>query len=123
MKGGEELLQLDGPVVPEWGGEGDPDEGYYAGLPGKAYAKVLKELKTGVVPTGAYWNLTRIISDNRIAAFTSDNSTYTFRTPENGTTGVTVTLLFRRAFIELMDQKGWDTPDITIAQQSISLED
>ncbi len=126
---GEELLQLDGPVVPEWGGEGDPDEGYYAGQPGKAYAKVLQELKAGpvpkipVIPTGAYWNKTQIVSDNRIAAFASDNSTYTFRTPENGTTGVTVTLLFRRAFIELMDQKGWDTPDIIMAQQSISLED
>jgi hypothetical protein len=120
---GEELLPLDGPIVPEWVGEGNPDEGYYAGLPGKAYAKVLQEMRTGVIPSGAYWNKTQIVSDNRIAAFASDNSTYTFRTLENGTTGVTVTLLFRRAFIELMDQKGWNTPDIIMAQESISIGD
>jgi hypothetical protein len=120
---GEELLPLDGPIVPEWVGEGNPDERYYAGLPGKAYAKVLQEMRTGVIPSGAYWNKTQIVSDNRIAAFASDNSTYTFRTPENGTTGVTVTLLFRRAFIELMDQKGWNTPDIIMAQESISIGD
>jgi hypothetical protein len=118
---GEELLPLDGPILPEWVGEGNSDEGYYAGLPGKAYAKVLQEVRTGIIPSGAYWNKTQIVSDNRIAAFASDNSTYTFWTPENGTTDVTVTLLFRRAFIELMDQKGWNTPDIIMAQESISI--
>ena len=39
------------------------------------------------------------------------------------TTDVTVTLLFRRAFIELMDQKGWNTPDIIMAQEFISIGD
>jgi mono/diheme cytochrome c family protein len=48
---GETLVQLDGPTVPEWGGEGDSAQGYYAGLPGTAYAKVLEELWTGVSPT------------------------------------------------------------------------
>jgi hypothetical protein len=29
---------------------------------------------------------------------------------------ITVNLLFRRAFKELMDQKGWDAPDILMEQ-------
>ena len=32
-----------------------------------------------------------------------------------------VTLLFRRAFKELIDQKGWDVPDIVMEQQTINL--
>ena len=33
---GQALPQLDGPTVPEWGGVGDPAQGYYAGLRGPA---------------------------------------------------------------------------------------
>ena len=112
------LPLLDGPTVPEWGGVGDPAQGYYAGLPGKAYAKVLKELWTEVLPSGAYWNPTRIVSDNRIAAFATDSSTYAFAAP-GGTARIDVELLFRRAFKKVMDQKGWDVPDILMEQQSI----
>jgi hypothetical protein len=34
---------------------------------------------------------------------------------------VEVTLLFRRAFIELMDQKGWDVLDIVMEQQTVHM--
>jgi hypothetical protein len=111
---GAALTQLDGPIVPEWGGVGDPAQGYYAGLPGKAYAKILMELWTEVAPTGAYWNPTRILSDDRIPAFGSDASTYTFAAPAGMGAYVHVTLLYRRAFIQLMDWKGWDLPDIVM---------
>jgi len=107
--------------VPEWGGTGDPRQGYYAGLPGKAFAKVLEELWTEISPSGAYWNPTRILSDNRIAAFATDTSTYTFAAPDGEEVVVEVTLLFRRAFIELMDQKGWDVPDIIMEQQTVRI--
>ncbi|MFQ6014087.1 MAG: hypothetical protein ACE5NP_01420 [Anaerolineae bacterium] len=115
------LPQLAGPTVPEWGGVGDPSEGYYAGLPGKAFAKVLEELWTEVSPTGAYWNQTRVLSDNRIAAFATDTSTYTFAAPSEGEVSVEVTLLFRRAFIALMDQKGWDVPDVVISSHRLTV--
>jgi hypothetical protein len=115
--GGEVLAQLGGPVVPAWGGEGDATQGYYAGLPGTAYAKVLRELWTEVAPTGAYWNRTAIVSDNRLAAFATDTTTYSFALPVEGTVQVRVTLLFRRAYKQLMDWKGWDVPDITMAQE------
>jgi mono/diheme cytochrome c family protein len=118
---GTPLAQLDGPVVPEWGGAGDPSQGYYAGRPGTAYAKVLQELWTEVAPTGAYWNQTRVLSDNRIQAFATDSTTYTFMAPASGPVNVSVILLFRRAFIELMDLKGWDVPDTVMAERSITL--
>jgi hypothetical protein len=110
------LELIEGPVLPEWSGVGDPQEGHYAGLPGVSYAKILMEIWTGVSPTGAYWNPTRIVSDNRLPAFGSDSSSYTFAAPADGTATVKVTLLFRRAFITLAEQKGWDVPDILMAQ-------
>jgi hypothetical protein len=116
---GKSLRQTGGESVPRWGGVGDPAEGYYAGLPGKVFAKILMELWTEATPTGAYWNPTRIASDNRIAAFESDASTYTFAFPAGGSADIKVTLLFRRAFKELMDRKGWDVPDIVMAQQAL----
>jgi hypothetical protein len=116
---GNPLAQLDGPTVPDWGGVGDPDQGYYAGLPGKAFAKVLEELWTEISPSGAYWNPTRILSDNRLPAFATDASSYTFAAPREGDANVEVRLLFRRAFKELMDQKGWNVPDILMEEQLI----
>lgn len=119
---GNSLSQSGGPTVPEWGGVGSPVEGYYAGLPGKAYAKVLQELWTYVMPAAAYWNQTRLVSDNRLAAFETDASAYSFSAPQNGDITIKVSLLFRRAFIELMDQKDWDVPDIVMEEQKLTLQ-
>jgi hypothetical protein len=119
---GKTLEQLEGPTVPEWGGVGDPSQGYYAGHPGNAYAKVLQELWTEVYPSGAYWNPTRIISDNRIAASKTASSTYTFSSKNSGGAKIDVFLLFRRSFIELMDQKGWNFPDSEIAHQILKVD-
>jgi len=119
--GGKPLTQLDGPQVPEWGGVGEPSEGYYAGLPGKAFAKLLEETWTELSPSAAYWNPTRVLSDNRLAALATDRSTYAFAAPAEGEVKVEVTLLYRRAFIELMDQKGWDVPDKIMEQQVVSI--
>ncbi|MHC4278493.1 MAG: hypothetical protein ACYSTI_14430, partial [Planctomycetota bacterium] len=118
---GSPLRQQAGPTVPKWGGVGDPARGYYAGLPGTAYAKVLQEIWTEVAPTGAYWNPTRVLSDNRIPAQESDTTTYTFADPQGGAVSIDVKLLFRRAFIQLMDQKRWDVSDIFMAHQSLIL--
>jgi hypothetical protein len=118
---GAVLELIEGPVLPEWVGVGDPQEGYYAGLPGVGYAKILMEIWTGVSPTGAYWNPTRVVSDNRLPASGSDSSRYTFTAPADGAATVKVTLLFRRAFITLAEQKGWDVPDILMAQTTLSV--
>ncbi len=122
---GNSLPQVDGPTVPVWGGEGNPEQGYYGGEPGTAYAKILEELWTEVAPTGAYWNPTRILSDNRIPALGSDTTVYIFQASEvlgeHSEVSIVVKLLFRRAFIELMDLKGWDVPDIVMAEQRLVL--
>lgn len=118
---GKAMEFLDGPVVQEWGGTGNPEDGYYAGLPGKGYAKILMEMWTEITPTAAYWNPTQVISDNRLAAFETDTSTYSFAMSEDGNAIVTIILLFRRAFIDLMDQKGWDVPDLVMEKEILSL--
>jgi hypothetical protein len=118
---GHLLRQSDGPVIPQWCGVGDPNDGYYGGLPGKAFAKVLEELWTEISPTGAYWNPTRLLSDNRIAAFAADSSTYTFVTTADDKVTVDVVLLFRRAFIDLASQKDWERHDIVMESKVISV--
>jgi hypothetical protein len=115
------LTLLEGPVVPSWGGVGDPQAGYYAGLPGILYTRILEETWTKISPTGAYWNPTRLVSDNRLAPFETNANTFTFSASETGKFTITVTLLYRRAFIELKQQKGWDLPDLVMAEQTLSI--
>jgi hypothetical protein len=118
---GAALLRVSGPTLPDWCGTGDPRQGRVGGLPGVVYAKVLEELWTGVSPTAAYWQQTRLVSDNRIPALEADTTTYVFRAPECGDVTVDVQLLYRRAFTELADQKGWDTPDIEMARKKVTV--
>lgn len=117
---GANLVQVEGPTVPTWGGIGRPDDGDYAGQPGTAYAKVLEELWTGVSPTGAYWNPTRVVSDNRLATFARDQTRYRFASSGEPAT-VEVVLLYRRAFAAMADQKGWVIPDIVMAREVLDV--
>jgi hypothetical protein len=116
------LQQVEGPVIPDWGGVGDPEKGYYAGLPGKAFAKVLTELWTEISPSGAYWNPTYIESDNRLAAYQMDRSLYRFKLPLEGEIQVQVWLIYRRAFRDLSDQKGWEVEDILMEENLLVLD-
>ncbi len=118
---GAALERVSGPVLPDWCGVGDPRDGCFAGLPGTVYAKVLKERWTGVTPTGSYWNPVTTVSDNRIAAFAADATSYVFQAPAEGAARVEVRLLFRRAYRDLMDVKGWDVPDILMASRSLDI--
>lgn len=115
------MVQLDGPIIPDYAGVGDPNEGHYAGLPGKIYAKILMELWTEIAPTGAYWNPVNIVSDNRLGAMEADTSTYTFTLPAGGSARVDIQLLYRRAYMEFMDQKGWNVPDILMHEERLDL--
>jgi hypothetical protein len=119
---GRFLELVEGETVPVWGGVGDPEQGYYAGLPGKAFAKILAEMWTEVTPTGAYWNPTRLVSDNRLAAFATDVSQYTFQAAGQGAVKVQVRLFFRRAYRTLADQKDWEIPDILMEEAVVEVE-
>ena len=133
---GRTLPQLGGPRVPAWGGAGSAANDY-AGQPGRGYAKVLRDALTGEWPIVNYWKQAFIQSDNRIAARTTDRSSYSFDASpvhaqaiappastdrvDGNQFRVQATLWFRRLFIDQARAKGWDAPDILMAQQELSL--
>jgi hypothetical protein len=101
-----------GPQLPDWTGN-------YAGQPGKGYAQILKDEWTGEAPTGAIWRPIRLVSDNRLAALATDISRYTFAAPPTGPSTIEVRLVFRRAFQQLMEWKGWTDPDIIMESETV----
>jgi hypothetical protein len=103
---GHLLPQTSGDKIPSWGG-------LQAGLPGKAFAKVLRDVQTGEYPVVSYWKQTSILIDNRIPAFAADSSRYAFALP-TGTALIKVQaeLLFRRTYQAEMDARGWQEADI-----------
>jgi hypothetical protein len=111
---GSDLAPQSGPLVPEWGGA-------QAGLPGKAFAKVLYDVRTGEMPVVSYWKQTLIAEDNRIPAMEGDTSSYSFQMPEQGPAIVTAELRFRRLFQAEMDARGWSDPDIVMELMEQSL--
>ena len=112
---GSSLSLRAGPVLPDWTGD-------YADQPGRYYAKILEDEWTGESPTGAYWRDIRLVEDTRLAAFETDVSQYTFAAPADGPATVEVRLIFRRAFQQLMEWKGWDDPDIVMEHETIVLD-
>lgn len=119
--GASALSLQSGPVLPEWCGSGDPASGNYAGLPGKAFAKVLEEKDTKVSPTAAYWNPTRVVMDTRIGAYQSDTGEFLFNAPASGNVRVEAVLLYRRAYKKLMEFKGWNDPDIVMESAAVTI--
>ena len=118
---GTGLSLKSGPVLPTWCGSGDPEDGDYAGLPGKVFVKLLVEAWTGKSPTSAYWNPTRIVADTRLRAFETDVTEFLFAAPDLGDVRVEAVLVYRRAFKDLMELKGWNEPDIVMESDSVSL--
>ena len=111
---GQILPLTEGPVLPEWTGN-------YAGQPGEAYAKILRDEWSGEVPSAAYWRDVTLVADNRIAAYETAETDYVFEAPAEGEVTVTAQLLFRRSFQKLAELKGWDDPDITMTSDEITL--
>jgi hypothetical protein len=118
---GKTLELSEGGVLPDWIGRGDPEKGNYASMPGRVFAKVLEDAWTRMSPSCSYWLPTRIISDNRIAAFATDTSEYIFRVRDGASVNIEVTLLYRRAYKELMEQKKWTAPDIVIKRKELRI--
>jgi hypothetical protein len=131
---GVTLPMIKGERIPRWGGVGPKEEGNYADLPGKGFAKVLKDL----LPypdrrkkrhfrydyPAPHWRPTLVESDNRIPADGSDISDYQFTIPENlsGSIHITIRLIFRRAYKKWLDAKKLEIPDMEIARNSLMIE-
>jgi hypothetical protein len=112
---GDQLQLTDGPVLPDYAGD-------LAAYPGKSYAKVLKDEWTGEAPTAAYWRPVAILEDTRLAAFETDITRYVFELTDGDTAQVRVRLIFRRAFQEIAELKGWDDPDILMEEEIIEID-
>jgi hypothetical protein len=124
---GKALRQVDGPVVPEWGGSGRPQEGNYAGQPGRGFAKILADAAKSFPranpdrrsPT-PHWRQSVVVSDNRIPARATDVSRYRFDHTGPGASEEAVTVrarvIYRRAFKPWIDAKGWPLEDLEIAR-------
>ena len=113
-----ELQLVEGPILPKWAGD-------LAGQPGVYFAKILQELWTEVMPTGAYWNPTRVVEDTRLPALETHTSSYTFAIPsaiDEDTISIEAHLYFRRAFYDLVQQKNWDVPDIQMEQIATEIQ-
>jgi hypothetical protein len=90
------------------GGEGNPTQGYYSGLPGKYYSKLNHDASMNG-PT-FFTDATGIQFDNRIPALATDITNYTFTLPPPSFEGwiyVRARLIYRRTFRFLADAKQW----------------
>ena len=132
------LIQVAGDRIPNWGGPGPiSPEGIvdkmnsigiqdYGGLSGEIFANLLVEEETNLSPGIAYWNETKHAlvdtttgktSDTRLVPGVPDPSIYSFAMPDEGDVTVTVRLLYRFAFYDLMVWKEWfDRPDILVTE-------
>jgi len=100
------LVHTGAQLVDALGGVGDPAQGYYAGQPGKLFAKVTHDAN-GVYPV-AFTEATGVVYDNRLLPLAADTTAYTFALPEGGGTyAVQARLIYRRSFRALVDAKGW----------------
>jgi hypothetical protein len=124
------LIQVDGGRIPNWAGPGPitidtanitnsmEQIGIedYAGLPGKIFANLLVEEETNLSPGMAYWNETKAAfvdstngnsSDTRLVPGVPDLSAYSFAMPDEGNVRITIDLMYRYAFYDLVVWKEW----------------
>lgn len=111
---GQTLGLASGTKLPDWAGN-------YAGQPGKTFAKVLQDQWTKELPTGAIWRPVKIVEDTRLTSGATDQTRYTFKAAGSKIATLEVQLIYRRAPQQLMKWKGWDDPDIVMAQQSLKV--
>ena len=89
------------------GGVGNPAQGYFAGRPGKLYAKAQVDANGSAdVLHRRPWRRLR----HAHSCAGTDATSYTFALPDGtGTVKVRAKLIYRRAFREFIDAKGWTT--------------
>jgi Carboxypeptidase regulatory-like domain len=111
---GKPIALNQGQTLPDWTGN-------YAGQPGKAYAQVLRDDWSGETPTVAIWRKMTLVADTRLAPFATDSTTYAFNLPDGNAATVHVSVIYRRALQKVAQEKGWNDPDITMAETTMTV--
>jgi len=131
---GNELEHEEGERVPVWGGDGDVSEGNYAGLPGKGFAKVFKDITPYPGPRrvrhfppvypAPYWRPATLHYDSRIPAEGIDISHYSFKVLQDTHFPVIVDskLIFRRTFKNWIDDMNIEVLDLELERVQISIK-
>jgi len=103
--GGKAVPLLSGPRLDKIAGLGrGPAAGYFAGLPGKVYAKVFEDAN-GVWPVFAT-EAVKVRYDTRLPAKAVDRLRFVFA-KTTGPVTVRARLIYRKAYRALIDQKRW----------------
>jgi hypothetical protein len=63
-----------------------------------------------------------LVEDTRLKPWATDSSTYSFDLPAGTTATVTTRVIYRRAYQKLEQEKGWNDPDITMAEATIPVQ-
>jgi hypothetical protein len=130
---GLSLPLVSGERVPAWGGIGPVEKGNYAGLPGKGFAKVLRDFipypdsqamrhfRPGY--PAPHWRPSMIESDTRIPANGVDISRYEYSVPADmsGPIRVVARLIYRRSYKNWLDAKDIVLNDMELARMSLTV--
>jgi len=103
---GQRLDLASGDVIDPVGGIGDPSQGYLAGLPGYAF---YLNMTDGSNERIFYTEATAIAADTRLKPGETYEGRFVFplSAANARTADVSVRLIYRRSFRELLDVKGW----------------
>ncbi len=85
------------------------------------FAQILRDKWTDESPTVAFWREISLVEDTRLAPFVTDQSRYNFQLPVDKSAIVEVKLIYRRAYQQLAQWKGWDDPDIVMEQATLQV--
>jgi hypothetical protein len=114
---GNSLNLTKGPRLPNWTGKGKVELGNYAGLPGAAFARVLKDDAGNIhVP---FWRATGIASDTRIRPKDSVTLKFEFAIGNSDDEpSVEARLIYRPVIRSLANIKNWPVKDIHITSSA-----
>lgn len=121
MDGLDRLVRLSSDTLPHFAGIGDPADGNYSGLPGKAYALITRDSTTGQWPS-PNWLATDILYDSRIPAQTTDTTRVVFDRSDHLAATIRIQWLYRAVFKPWADVKGWDMREYVLADTVFSIQ-
>ncbi len=113
---GQDLALQSGPVIPPAGGVGTRQDGNFAGTPGKLFGKLLGAAD-GSAPE-PFWRAVALVADTRLHPDVPDLSDFAFKLPTSSDrVHIRATLIYRRFYKVVLDEKSWPDSDVNLASQ------